>query len=64
MELRPGRATMSSRTLTPLVSHRQIGGSVVTASVLPFQLLIAALGGWRQREQTDVIAFLREENRL
>jgi hypothetical protein len=30
--------------------------------VLPFQLLIAALGGWLQREQADVIAFLREEN--
>jgi hypothetical protein len=32
--------------------------------VLPFQLLIAALGGWLQREQADVIAFLSEENRL
>ena len=32
--------------------------------MLPFQLLIAALGGWLQREQADVIAFLREENRL
>jgi len=32
--------------------------------VLPFQLLIAVLGGWLQREQADVIAFLREENRL
>ena len=31
---------------------------------LPFQLLIAALGGWLLREQADVIAFLREENRL
>jgi hypothetical protein len=31
--------------------------------VLPFQLLIVALGGWLQREQADVIAFLRE-NRL
>ena len=26
--------------------------------------MIAALGGWLQREQSDVIAFLREENRL
>jgi len=33
-------------------------------NVLPFQLLIAALGGWLQREQADVIAFLREENRI
>ena len=32
--------------------------------MLPFQLLIAALDGWLQREQADVIAFLREENRL
>ena len=32
--------------------------------MLPFQLLVAALGGWLQREQADVIAFLREENRL
>jgi transposase InsO family protein len=32
--------------------------------VLPFQLLIAALRGWLQREQADVIAFLREENRI
>ena len=27
-------------------------------------MLIAALGGWLQREQVDVIAFLREENRI
>jgi hypothetical protein len=32
--------------------------------VLPFQLLVAALGGWLHREQADVIAFLREENRI
>ena len=32
--------------------------------MLPFQLLIAALAGWLQREQADVISFLREENRL
>jgi hypothetical protein len=32
--------------------------------VLPFQLLIAALGGWLDRQQADVIAFLREENRV
>jgi hypothetical protein len=32
--------------------------------VLPFQLLIAVMGGWLHREQADVIAFLREENRL
>ena len=32
--------------------------------MLPFQLLIAVLGGWLHREQADIIAFLREENRL
>ena len=32
--------------------------------MLPFQLLIAAVGGWLHREQADVIAFLREENRI
>jgi hypothetical protein len=32
--------------------------------VFPFQLLIAALGGWLHREQADVITFLREENRV
>jgi putative transposase len=32
--------------------------------VLPFPLLIAVMGGWLHREQVDVIAFLREENRL
>ena len=32
--------------------------------MLPFQLLIAALGGWLHREQAEVIAFLREENRV
>jgi hypothetical protein len=28
------------------------------------QLLITVLGGWLYREQADVIAFLRDENRL
>jgi putative transposase len=32
--------------------------------VIPFQLLIAAVCGWLHREQTDLIAFLREENRV
>jgi hypothetical protein len=32
--------------------------------VLPFQLLIAVFDGWLHREQADVIAFLREENRI
>ena len=32
--------------------------------MFPFQLLIAASGGWLQREQADVIAFLREENQV
>ena len=30
----------------------------------PFQLLIGAVGGWLESEQTHVIAFLREENRV
>jgi transposase len=32
--------------------------------VFPLQLLVAVLGGWLYREQADVIAFLREENRI
>ena len=32
--------------------------------MLPFQLLIAIFAGWLYREKADVIAFLREENRL
>jgi len=32
--------------------------------VFPFQLMVAMLWGWLQREQQDAIAFLREENRL
>ena len=47
-----------------MVSHRWIDSSDVNFRVLPFQLLIAVLGGWLHREQADVIAFLREENRL
>jgi hypothetical protein len=32
--------------------------------VLPLQLIIAALFGWLNREQHDVIEFLRQENRI
>jgi transposase InsO family protein len=32
--------------------------------VFPFHVLLALLCGWLQREQEDVIAFLREENRV
>ena len=32
--------------------------------MLPFQLLLATLGGWLHGEQAAVIAFLREENRV
>jgi putative transposase len=32
--------------------------------VIPLQMLLAALVGWLEREQRDVIAFLREENRV
>jgi hypothetical protein len=31
--------------------------------VLPLHLILAALFGWLEREQRDVIEFLREENR-
>ena len=47
-----------------VVSHGWIGEHSVDCAVLPFQLLVAALGGWFHREQADVIAFLREENRV
>jgi hypothetical protein len=30
--------------------------------VIPFHMLLAALFGWLEREQRDVIRFLREEN--
>jgi hypothetical protein len=33
-------------------------------AVFPFQFMVAMLCGWSQREQEDVIAFLREENRV
>jgi hypothetical protein len=32
--------------------------------VVPLQLLVASLVGWIQREQHDVIEYLREENRV
>jgi len=32
--------------------------------VAPFQLFVVALCAWLHREQTDLIAFLREENRV
>jgi putative transposase len=31
---------------------------------VPFQLLVAVLSGWLHHEQADLIAFLREENRI
>ena len=33
-------------------------------AVFPFQSMVAMLGAWLQREQEDVVAFLREENRV
>jgi hypothetical protein len=38
-------------------------GSRRVLRVIPLQMLLAALLGWLDREQRDVIAFLREENR-
>jgi hypothetical protein len=37
---------------------------VVDSWVIPLYLIIAALFGWLEREQRDVIEFLREENRV
>ena len=33
-------------------------------STLPFQFLVAALAGWVDRGQQDVIEYLQEENRV
>jgi hypothetical protein len=47
------------------VSHRgSITPEVDFKTVFPFQFLLAMLCGWRQREHEDVIAYLREENRV
>ncbi|MET0164730.1 MAG: hypothetical protein ABW318_06975, partial [Vicinamibacterales bacterium] len=35
-----------------------------TGAVIPLQLFVAALFGWIERQQWDVIEFLREENRI
>jgi hypothetical protein len=32
--------------------------------VIPLQMLLACLLGWLEAQQRDVIAFLREENRV
>ena len=32
--------------------------------MIPAQLIVAALLGWLQREQSEAIAYLREENRI
>ena len=32
--------------------------------MFPLQFMVAMLCGWLQREQENVIAFLREENRV
>jgi hypothetical protein len=32
--------------------------------VIPLQLFVAALFGWLEQQQRDVIEFLREENRV
>jgi hypothetical protein len=47
-----------------VVSHKWIDAIAETPTALPFQVLIAASGGWLQREQADVVVFLREENRI
>jgi hypothetical protein len=50
----------------PLVSRsiRKLGRHIAYSQpVVPLQMLIAALLEWLEREQRDVIEFLREENR-
>jgi hypothetical protein len=32
--------------------------------VIPAQLVVASLLGWLQREQSEAMAYLREENRI
>ncbi len=39
-------------------------GPCRVSHVILFQLIVAALIGWLEREQRDVIGFLREENRV
>ncbi len=36
----------------------------MTADTFAFQLLLATFGGWVNREQAQVIDYLREENRV
>lgn len=38
--------------------------AVVVVAVAPFQFFLAALAGWLNRQQQDVIAYLVEENRV
>jgi hypothetical protein len=37
--------------------------SLIVSPVIPLHLLLGSVLGWLEREQRDVIAFLREENR-
>lgn len=46
------------------MSHNWIDSIAWTSRVAPFQLVVVAVSAWLHREQTDLIAFLREENRV
>ena len=50
---------ITASTINPLCPTGGSAASRRLRGVLPFQLLVAALGGWIHREQADVIAFLR-----
>ena len=46
------------------MSHNWIDAIGSTSRVAPFQWFVVAVCAWLHREQTDLIAFLREENRV
>lgn len=50
--------------IDPAMSHNWIDAISWTSRVALFQLVVVAVCGWLHREQSDLIAFLREENRV
>src|SRR5262245_36121350 len=47
-----------------VMSHSLIDAIAYTSHVPLFQLVVISLRAWLNHEQTDLIAFLREENRV
>ena len=47
-----------------VMSRNWIGAIAETSRVAPFQLFVVAVCAWLHRERIDLIAFLREENRV